>query len=687
MGSRPLDFSSGYRDRALFLNWKGFIVTKHTVQGDISAYHGVKEKPVKTTSWGKAIINIRSGKYEEPINSVRSIRDSDAYRRAKTKLPSVTFGGVFSPVRNKKNIKLPTGFIVADIDHLQNAKKVFNDLTDDEHVWFAFISPGGDGIKCGLRSETVSCDAEHKQFYSAVERYFQDVYDISIDPACKDISRLTFMSCDPGAYVNESACYFDHSEWSETLDPEPRPATSTTETNPKKQKYGAKVLAGACDKIRNSQPGNQHQTRLEQATLTGGFISTGYIDRGRALNELERAVSDSGAQDMRAAMKDITDGIIYGEAKPLDPIEEQAAEREAIQNEPPGEKPAKASAKNLAELMGGFAVERTYTSKIGSEEWLMPNLIIKNHILTLIAESGGGKTSFFFFHAARHIAERGATVYYVDADSPPSEHKMMMEFREKHGFNWIIPDVNEGKSVELFVKTLRDMADSQTDLEDAVFIFDTLKKFVDLMGKNSVKKFYTLMRRLTKLGATIVLLGHANKYRDTDGNLIPEGVGDVKSDTDELIFFSHQPAHDNGTDVTTMVDSSVGAKVRGLFKPFSFHINKCREISFYDQVKTPIELSDISSPPTDADILDTAAEYLGLMAEPVRQNRLVEYVRDKVEGSAGINRVRKLIVQGAVKKGDHRPLGTRFVYTVGERNIHLYELPEGQDNAQRQIWS
>lgn len=331
--------------------------------------------------------------------------------------------------------------------------------------------------------------------------------------------------------------------------------------------------------------------------------------------------------------------------------------------------------KNLTESMGGFSVPKKYVDGIGSEEFLIDNLLIKNHILTVIGESGAGKTAFFYFHGARHMAERGAKVYYVDADSPPSDHKKMMAYREQHGFNWIIPDVNEGKSVDGFKKTLLDLADRQESLEDAVFIFDTLKKFVNTMSKDSIKTFYTLMRRLTKLGATVALLGHANKYRDGDGNLIFEGCNDIKSDSDELIFFSHQSTHDKGTDVTTMIDPSVGAKVRGLFKPFSFHINQYREISFYDQVKTPIELSNAVSRATDSEILDVTAEYLTSMAEPVRQNRLIEYVCAKVQGSAGVNRVRKLIVQCTVKKGEHQPLGTRFVYTVGDRNIHFYEMP------------
>lgn len=304
---------------------------------EVSFYSGIKAKPMGEVTWTEAIKRIKSDRYKAIIRSIQAIEDENEYRKAKTKLPSITFGGTFDGRRSKETLQFPTGFLVADLDHIPNVKKTFNELKNDEHIYFEFISPGGDGIKCGLRSETVSNDAEHKQFYSAVKKYFKDVYQIEIDPACKDISRLTFMSHDPGAYIAKKACYFDHSEFKER-EPDP-PPPHPTETTPRKQKYGQKVLEGACNKIRLSQPGEQHKTRVEQATLVGGFIPTGYIDREQALYELEQGVGASGAQDMKASMKDITDGISYGELKPLDPIAEAAAERAAIQKEPEPEKP------------------------------------------------------------------------------------------------------------------------------------------------------------------------------------------------------------------------------------------------------------------------------------------------------------------------------------------------------------
>ena len=345
--------------------------------------------------------------------------------------------------------------------------------------------------------------------------------------------------------------------------------------------------------------------------------------------------------------------------------------------------PQQVSAKSVMEK---YEVKTEYVNGLGKEEFLYKNLLIKQHILTIIAESGGGKTTFLFFFIAMELAKQDLTVWYVDADSPASDHKTMKDFADKHGFKFLIPDVNQGTSVESLITDVTALANAQTDLTGFVFFFDTLKKFMDLMSKRSAKDFFVLMRKLTKLGATVVLPGHANKHRDGDGNLIFEGVGDVKSDSDDLIFFEKAKKPDGSMDVTTVIDTDRGAKVRGLFKPFSFHINTSREISFYDKAKDLIDLSNTGvAKATDEDIIVVAEKYLKSRDEPVGQLQLVEYTMDKVDGQAGKRKVRETIVKRSVMIGDHQPFGTRFVFKVGDRNTHFYELP-AEEKRQGTVW-
>jgi hypothetical protein len=93
-------------------------------------------------------------------------------------------------------------------------------------------------------------------------------------------------------------------------------------------------------------------------------------------------------------------------------------------------------------------------------------------------------------------------------------------------------------------------------------IFDTLKKFTDLMNKGGTRNFFKLMRALTQRGATVLLLGHTNKYKASDGNLMFEGVGDVRTDVDELIYIDSAPKDAEGKVVLTMRPDKVRCAVR-----------------------------------------------------------------------------------------------------------------------------
>ncbi|MEA3479156.1 MAG: BT4734/BF3469 family protein, partial [Bacteroidota bacterium] len=292
-------------------------------QDDISLFQGVKNKrPIATTTWQKTLEDIQSDKYRKAIEKVRGILhksgcESAEYRAIKTKLPAVTFGGTFSPTRAKGNIISPTGFIILDLDHLnKKTEPVFRLLTQDNNIWFIFRSPSGEGLKVGIRSQGIKCDADHKKFYFAVERCFKEVYNLTIDPACKDISRLTFVSYDPALWINPEPQFFDISKWEKPLPVATQPVKSSNFTHSTgKEKYARKVLESCCEQIRQSPPGDQHHIRRDMARLIGGFLQ--YISEAQVISELEQAVQDSGAQDMRAAMKTVRDGIAYGKLEPI----------------------------------------------------------------------------------------------------------------------------------------------------------------------------------------------------------------------------------------------------------------------------------------------------------------------------------------------------------------------------------
>lgn len=329
---------------------------------------------------------------------------------------------------------------------------------------------------------------------------------------------------------------------------------------------------------------------------------------------------------------------------------------------------------SVADIMGNYEVKREYVDSLGREVWLYPDLVISGHILVIIAMTGGGKTTFLFYEVVPHMVKTGTEVYYIDADSPPSEHKAMKEFADITGFKFINPDTRIGKSVGDCMKDMRKMVDAGVDLSGCVFIFDTLKKFTDLMSKGAVKEFFSLCRTMNTRGATCIFSAHANKYRDKDGHLIPEGVGDVKNDADDLILFERQSTAAGGIDVTTVTDPDNGAKTRGIFKPFSFTITAERKILLSDKV---INLPDFTATravtATDEEILDAAETLLVEIGEPVNKTTLARYVHDQMEG-AGMKRIKRVITANSEIKGKDTTSNRRFSYTIGARGAQMMEM-------------
>lgn len=315
---------------------------------DVSLYRGAKDPvPIGQISWGEVLLDIQSGKYKPLIEQARKIRsqNEDSYRAFKEKLPAVTFAGTFSR-REKNGILSPTGFIIPDLDHLENLESVLSLLHQDENIWFVFRSPSGEGLKCGIRAEGIQNDEDHKRLFRAVSRYFSETYRLEIDRACSDISRLTFLSYDPNIFVRDNQPYFDVDAWAQK--PVERHYKPVETANGWKEKYGSRVLDSKCKQIIQSVPGQQHNTRLRMATLVGGFIAGGYIDEGAALSQLERAVRDSGAENVSAAMKTVRDGIEFGKTKPV-----ILEEREVAGDEPLYCDPDEADVINVISVING----------------------------------------------------------------------------------------------------------------------------------------------------------------------------------------------------------------------------------------------------------------------------------------------------------------------------------------------
>ncbi len=226
-----------------------------------------------------------------------------------------------------------------------------------------------------------------------------------------------------------------------------------------------------------------------------------------------------------------------------------------------------------------YATTDELMKQIESAEFIYPNLIVKGALTVISAESNGGKTTIMM-HAAKEATRQGFEVIYINVDANASQCKEFHYKASKDGFLIINPDLHLGGSIEKVIEDFEQMVRSDIDLTNYLIIIDTLKKFTSVMQKGDVSSFMKLCRKMTLKGCTIVLLSHTNKYPDKDNHPIFEGVNDVKSDCDNLIYLIPEKQNDGALIVST---STNNGKTRFNIEKITFIIDKDLNVTLSEE--------------------------------------------------------------------------------------------------------
>jgi len=271
-------------------------------------------------------------------------------------------------------------------------------------------------------------------------------------------------------------------------------------------------------------------------------------------------------------------------------------------------------------LLQVFEMTDAEAKEIASPNEIIKNLVIETHMTAICAEPNGGKTAIAW-HLAPQMVKKGYQVWYINCDIGAADAvPMSMEARET-GVRLLLPDMKVGKSVADVVEVLERLNATQPSLAKVVFILDTLKKFTDMINKANAKRFLQLLRSMTGKGATVISLCHTNKYKDVEGKPIFEGVGDIRSDHDELIYLIPQK-RDNGS----MLVSTLPDKVRADIKPITFEIGADRRVRLLDQyVNVAEDMKQSIQQDKDHDAIERIFE--AIEQQQIKQCDIVKYCK------------------------------------------------------------
>lgn len=279
-----------------------------------------------------------------------------------------------------------------------------------------------------------------------------------------------------------------------------------------------------------------------------------------------------------------------------------------------------------------YELSKAEADAIAAPEWIVENLIISGHVVLIPAEPNGGKTTIMF-HLSGEMVKQGFDVYYVNADISGGDAKPMVDLAKTKGFTLMLPDMKAGKSMDTVLENLINMTNDDKRYDNVVFIFDTLKKMLNVISKNAAKRFFELFRTLSAKGMTIVLLAHTNKYKDDEGNPIYEGTGDMRSDVDELIYLIPQRHDDKSMTVTTNPD-----KKRGVFKVISFNIDPNRNVTLLDEPVNTIQANQVANELKKDQVIIDAINQAILDGSTIQKDIITYCLQNTVIGERAIRK-------------------------------------------------
>ena len=310
-----------------------------------------------------------------------------------------------------------------------------------------------------------------------------------------------------------------------------------------------------------------------------------------------------------------------------------------------------------------YVVSQEDANKIANPSWIIENLIIQGHIILIPAEPNGGKTTIMF-HLAGIMAQRGYRVFYVNSDISGGDAKDMIAQAKDDGFTLMLPDMKVGKSMESVVQRLLEMSKENQRFDDVVFIFDTLKKIINVINKKHAKLLFSILRKLSAKGMTVILLAHTNKYNDADDKPIYEGTGDMRSDVDELIYFVPQKNDDGSMTVSTDPD-----KIRGDFTTISFNIDSQRNVTQLTVPVNTIEAKRVSEQRRKDEPIITSINN-ALLNNSKSQKAIIEYCND---GGVGERRV-KSVLKHYLLTNNSEPGNKIWKRISGDKNSYEYSI-------------
>lgn len=208
-----------------------------------------------------------------------------------------------------------------------------------------------------------------------------------------------------------------------------------------------------------------------------------------------------------------------------------------------------AVASSMARLRNAAVNDRIeeIEKRLAKERDVIPGMITTGTVTLVYAPSGAGKTVWILgnlFQSIRNNLIRGSDVIYFNEDDGAKGVLQKAKLGDRHGMTMVTLANSPDPQLRNTADALRllDLIRIEGEADGKIVVCDTLKKFAPVLNKGDMREILHVFREFAAAGGTVILLGHCNKHRTMDGRLVYEGVGDLKSDVDNM--FGLDPLND-----------------------------------------------------------------------------------------------------------------------------------------------
>lgn len=168
-------------------------------------------------------------------------------------------------------------------------------------------------------------------------------------------------------------------------------------------------------------------------------------------------------------------------------------------------------------------------------KYLLPKLAIEGQATVIAGAPNSGKTLLTLAFPKMAIEENeieGSGIMYINPDDNGEGIVTKASYCYAYGIKCLSPHINRISPAEISSRIDYDIEIGKAS--GRTLIFDTVKKFVDVMDKGKRRIWFDLIRKWTTAGGSAILLTHTNKHKDRDGASIYSGTADILQDMDCL---------------------------------------------------------------------------------------------------------------------------------------------------------